>query len=173
MRCGRTGREYADVSDGIWDDDEWISWDWINQQIHEQERRAEHPNADPELLELFDRLVEVAGDHKALTGNYLQVWGELGELYAEIRYGIKRHRPKAQGSDGRLGNDFVEVKTISPEKSAHKVHVKRTGHFSKLLVVRISADFEFDSRIIDRSSLTKGKGKRASVSWKSMPDNGE
>lgn len=27
--------------DGIWDDGEWISWDYINQQIYEQEKRDE------------------------------------------------------------------------------------------------------------------------------------
>ena len=167
MRCAMTGGEYPEFSDGIWDDGEWISWDWINQQIYEQELRAEYPQADPKLIDVFERLVEVAADHKAITGNYLQVWGELGELYAEIKFGIKRHRPKAQGSDGKLGNDFVEVKTISPEKSAHKVQVKRKGNFSKLLVVKISESFEFEGRIVDRSALGKGTGKVARLSWSS------
>jgi len=93
----------------------------------------------------------------------------LGELYAEIKFGMKRHRPKAQGSDGKLGNDFVEVKTISPEKAAHKVQVKRKGNFSKLLVVKISESFEFEGRIVDRSALRTGTGKVARFSWPSTP----
>jgi len=167
MRCAMTGREYPEFSDGIWDDGEWISWDWINQQIYEQDLRAQYPQAERELVDVFERLVEVAADHKAITGNYLQVWGELGELYAEIKFGIRRHRPKAQGSDGKLGNDFVEIKTISPEKAAHKVQVKRKGNFSKLLVVKISESFECEGRIVDRSALGKGTGKVARFSWSS------
>lgn len=169
MRCAMTDREYPDFSDGIWDDGEWISWDWINGQLDEQELKAEFPEASPELIELFQRFVEIAIDHRDLTGNYLQVWGELGELYGEIKFGVKRHRPNTQGSDGKLGNDFVEIKTISPEKSVHKVQVKRAGNFNKLLVVRINETFEFEAKMIDRCVLAKGTGKHASISWQAMP----
>lgn len=169
MRCAMTGREIASPADGIWDDGEWISWDYINQQIYEQEREKEFPEANPELIDVFERLVEVATDHKAVTGSYLQIWGELGELYAAIKWGVKRHRPKAQGSDGKIGNDFIEVKTISPEKSYNAVTVKRAGNFNKLLVVRISVEFQFEARMIDRRSLRKGTGRLAKVPWESMP----
>ena len=166
MRCSMTDREYPEFSDGIWDDGEWISWDWINEQIYRRELQSKYPNSDPHLVEVFERLVEVAADHKALTGKYLQIWGELGELYAEVQFGVRRHRAAhTKGSDGRLGNDFVEVKTISPEKSASMVHVKRAGNFNKLLVVRINEQFEFEARMIDRRQLGKGKGKLARVSW--------
>jgi hypothetical protein len=97
----------------------------------------------------------------------------LGELYAEIKFGVKRHRPKAQGSDGKLENDFVEVKTISPEKSDYKVEVKRSGNFSKLLVVRINEHFEFEGKMVDRKSLGKGTGKLARYSWPSEPKGNE
>ena len=169
MRCAMTDREYPEFSDGVWDDGEWISWDWINQQIYEQELHAQYPAAVPELIDVFERLVKIAVDYKTITGTYLQVWGELGELYAEIKFGVKRHRPHAQGSDGKLGNDFVEVKTISPEKSAHKVKVKRAGNFSKLLVVKISENFEFEAKMVERSALGKGTGKVARYSWQAEP----
>ncbi len=169
MRCAMTGQEIKDPADGIWDDGEWISWDWINQQIYEQERKVEFPKANPALIDVFDQLVEVAANYKSLTGRYLQIWGELGELYAEIKFGVKRHRPMAQGSDGKLGHDFVEVKTISPEKSGHTVHVKRAGNFSKLLVVRISDGFKFEAKMIERRAIGKGSGKHAKVSWHTMP----
>lgn len=172
LRCARTGRPLRDPSDGIYDDGEWISWEWINQQLYEQDLKAEYPKADPELAELFESLVETAADYRAMTGRYLQIWGELGELYAEVKYGIRRHKPKTPGSDGKLGNDFVEVKTISPEKSAHKVQVKRAGNFNKLLVVKISEDFEFVSKMLDRSRMTKGAGKHAKVAWSSIPHEG-
>jgi hypothetical protein len=164
-----TGQEQNDPSDGIWDDGEWISWDWISQQIYAQERQAEFPTASREILDIFEHLIEVAVEYKEVTGRYLPLWGELGELYAEIKFGIKRHRPMAQGSDGKLGNDFVEVKTISPEKRGEKVHVKRAGNFSKLVVVKITENFDFEAKMIDRSELQKGNGKHAFVSWGTMP----
>jgi hypothetical protein len=165
-----TGREYPDFSDGVWDDGEWLSWDWVNEQIYRQDLAENYPAADPQVVEVFERLVEVAVDYKVATGKYLQIWGELGELYAEVRFGLKRHRAHTQGSDGKLGNDFVEVKTISPEKAAPKIHVKRAGNFNKLLVVKISEDFSFDAKMIDRRDLGKGKGKLARVSWREGED---
>jgi hypothetical protein len=158
------------TTDGIWDDGEWISWDYINGQIHDQERQAEFPEASLEIIRVLDDLIYAASEYNALTGRYLQIWGELGELYAEIKYGLKRHRPGAAGSDGRLGNDFVEVKTISPEKSTEKVQVKRAGNFNRLLVVKISENFDFEARMIDRKALKKGNGKCANVSWTQSSD---
>jgi hypothetical protein len=171
IRCSMNGREYADVSDGIWDDGEFISWDWINGHLAAQERQKEFPGASRELIEMFDHLVEVSVEYRELTGRFLPLFGELGELYAEIRFGIRRHRPMSQGSDGKLGNDFVEIKTISPMKRASKVKVKRAGHFSKLCVVRITEDYEFDARIIDRRKMAKGQGRHASVSWSNLPSS--
>jgi hypothetical protein len=165
MRCSMTDREYPEFTDGIWDDGEWVSWDWINGQIYRQELAQEYPAADPEVVEVFERLVKVAADYKSATGNYLQIWGELGEFYAEVKFGLKRHRAHTQGSDGKLGNDFVEVKTISPEKTNSKIQVKRAGNFNKLLVVRIDQGFAFTAKMIDRRELGKGRGKVARVSW--------
>lgn len=163
-----TGREYTDVADGIWDDGEFISWDYINSYLADKERQAEFPKARPELIALFHDLVNIAIEYRGVTGRHLPLFGELGELYAEITFGISRHRPRAQGSDGKLGNDFVEVKTISPEKRNGKVKVKRAGNFSKLIVVRISENYEFEARILDRRALKRGHGKTASVSWNSV-----
>lgn len=169
IRCSMNDREYADISDGVWDDGEFVSWDWINGELAAQERQKEFPVAPRELIEMFDHLVDVSIEYRHVTGRFLPLFGELGELYAEIRFGIKRHRPMSQGSDGKLGNDFVEIKTISPIKRAPKIKVKRAGHFSKLCVVRISEDYEFDARIIERRKLSKGQGRHASVSWSNLP----
>lgn len=171
MRCAMTGRPMRDISDGIYDDGEWISWDWINSQLEEQELRREFPNAAPEVVRIFRDLLAVAEAYHFATGRYLQIWGELGELYAEIHFGIVRHKPGTAGSDGRLGNDFVEVKTISPEKTGRKVQVKRAGNFNKLLVVKISDEFEFEARMIDRAALKKGTGKHARYVWMPAEDD--
>ena len=95
----------------------------------------------------------------------INIWGELGEVYAQFQYGIKRHRPYVQGSDGLVMNDHIEIKTISPEKSTDEVRVKRSGNFSMLLVVKIDEEFNFESKMIDRKNLPKGDGKFASVKW--------
>ena len=89
-------------------------------------------------------------------------------MYAEVCYGIRRHRPNTPGSDGKLGDDYIEVKTISPEKSNSEVQVKLAGNFNKLLVVRISEDFYFESRMLDRKNMPKG-GTHATVEWEKMP----
>src|SRR5512137_536633 len=81
----------------------------------------DHRKVRPEMLEVFGELVEAAAKYKRLTGRHLPILGELGELFAEIMFGIKRHNPMTQGSDGLLGNDFVEVKTITPDKKSDGV----------------------------------------------------
>jgi hypothetical protein len=158
-----------EVGDGIYEDGEWISWNWINGQLYKQGIQREYPKVDPELALLFEDLVETAAQYHAMTGRYLQIWGELGELYAEVKYGIKRHKPHTKGSDGRMGNDFIEVKTISPEKDGGKVQVKRSGNFNKLLVIKIDENFGFEGRFLDRKNLSKGTGTHANVSWSTLP----
>lgn len=155
--------------DGIWDDGEWTSWDEISREIYLRDLQEAFPAADLEVVEIFQDLVDAAQRYRAITGRHLAVFGELGELYAEIKYGIKRHRVGAPGSDGRMGNDFVEVKTISPDKGSDKVLVKRAGNFSKLVVVKITDELEFEARMIPRKELKRGTGKHASISWSTLP----
>ena len=164
--------EHLDSSNAIWDDGEWISWDEINRHISKHdgvaslETETSSTASISEKLERLDDLLSEARDLDA-DGKREQIdFGEIGELYAEIRYGLKRHRKYAEGSDGKIGHDFVEVKTITPWKTRQHVAVKRRGHFSKLVVVRIDRNFMIDSRMISRSALNKGKGgKVATLSW--------
>jgi hypothetical protein len=141
-------------------------WEWV--PINEKELPAVSPKDDPGLAKIFDSLVGIAICYHEHTGRYLQIWGELGELYAEIKYGIKRHKPHTRGSDGKLGNDFVEIKTISPEKDGGQVQVKRAGNFNRLLVIKVSEKFEFEGRFIERNRLSKGEGTFARVSWSTL-----
>ncbi len=41
MECSVTGKSLRDPSDGIWDDGEWISWDYINEQLYINELKEE------------------------------------------------------------------------------------------------------------------------------------
>ena len=164
--------EHLDSSNAIWDDGEWISWDEINRHISkgkdaESLKAKSRPTASvAEKLQLLDDLLSEARDLDADGKRERINFGEIGELYAEIRHGLKRHRKYAEGSDGKIGKDFVEVKTITPWKTRQHVAVKRRGHFSKLVIVRIDQNFMIDSRMISRSALNKGKGgKVATLSW--------
>lgn len=164
--------EPLNSSNAIWDDEEWISWDEINRHISKDEdaesleTEAQSPASISEKLQLLEDLLSEARDLDADGKRERIDFGEIGELYAEIRHGLKRHRKYAEGSDGKIGNDFVEVKTITPWKTRQHVAVRRRGHFSKLVVVRIDQNFMIDSRMISRTALNKGKGgKVATLSW--------
>ena len=112
-----------------------------------------------EHSEIFHDLVDCAARHFKNTGRYLQIWGELGEIYAEIEFGLRRHGTHKAGSDGTIAGKLVEVKTISPEKRTDQVLVKSQGDFEQLLIVRISSDFDFQGKLFDRSELSGNSGK--------------
>lgn len=149
----------------IYDDGEWITWTEINSHLARLEFEARFPNLDVNLLPIFQDLLSVAQDYHQLTGSHLQVYGDLGELYGAITHGLKLHRNYAQGSDGRIGNHFVEVKTITPFKAKDTVRLNLKRNFSKVLIVKIDADFEVQSKLIDRKALPKVKGDKLTLNW--------
>jgi hypothetical protein len=127
-----------------------------------------HHEVTREVLDAFsDRLEEARG--RKLTGRPLSdALGELGELFAAIMFGIKLHAPMTQGSDGVLANELVEVKTITPIKKTNAVRIKRTGDFSRIVVVKITKDFQFGARMANRRILKHGPGLWATLSWDEM-----
>lgn len=149
----------------IWDDGEWVSWAELDYHYEQHQFRQQYPNADLSLVPIFEDLLETAEDYFHLTGRHLQVYGDIGELYGAIAYGIRLHRNYAQGSDGRLGNDFVEVKTITPFKQSSVVTLNMRRNFSKVLIVKISSDFEVSAKMIDRKALPKITGDRLQLDW--------
>lgn len=123
------------------------------------------PNLDVDLVPIFQDLLAVAQNYYELTGSHLQVYGDLGELYGAITHGLKLHRNYAQGSDGKIGNHFVEVKTITPFKSNDTITLNLKRNFSKVLIVKIDSDFEVQGKLIDRKALPKVKGNSLKLSW--------
>jgi hypothetical protein len=121
--------------------------------------REGFPHSRAEQCEIFEDLVNCAERHFRNTGRYLQVWGELGEIYAEIEFDLRRHASHQEGSDGTINGKRVEVKTVSPEKGNDHVQVKRQGNFEQLLIVRIDENFQFAGKLIDRDRLRDGGGK--------------
>tara|TARA_B100002049_G_C15998922_1_gene340614 strand:- start:162 stop:668 length:507 start_codon:yes stop_codon:yes gene_type:complete len=152
----------------IWDDGEWISWDEINEQIQYKEWRAKYPNADLSLVSIFEDLICTAEQYHMHTGKHLQVYGDIGELYGAITHGIKLHRNYAQGSDGRLGNDLVEVKTITPFKSNDRVTLNLKRNFSMVFLIKITSDFEVRGKLIPRKALPRVKGDKLVLEWEDI-----
>jgi hypothetical protein len=152
---------------------EYISRDWIDSQLEDAPEnnslpvetgtrfrsRDGFPSSILEQTEIFFDLVDCAIRHFENTGRYLQVWGELGEIYAEIKFGLRRHGTHEAGSDGTIAGKLVEVKTISPEKTGDRVLVKKQGNFEQLLIVRVDRDFQFKGKLLDRSELKGAPGK--------------
>lgn len=152
---------------------EYIDREWVDSQLEDESGNKFHP-LEPrtpfksregfpfsslEQTEIFYDLVDCAIRHFENTGRYLQIWGELGEIYAEINFGLCRHGTHEAGSDGTINGKLVEVKTISPEKSSDRVLVKSQGNFEQLLIVRIDQDFQFEGKLVDRSELKGASGK--------------
>jgi hypothetical protein len=171
---GYSPEEIADAAgSGVAPWEQYLSREWIDSKLEDEpeedaysvkpggrfQSRDGFPFNVLEQTEIFQDLIDCAARHFKNTGRYLQVWGELGEIYGEIKFGLCRHETHKAGSDGTIAGKLVEVKTISPEKSGDQVLVKSQGNFEQLLIVRIDRDFQFQGKLIDRSELVGGTGK--------------
>lgn len=151
----------------------YISRQWLDEELKDQptdpaeslkpkgqfKSRDGFPFSVLKQAEILEDLVDCAERHFENTGRYLQVWGELGEIYAEVKFGLCRHETHRAGSDGTIDGKLVEVKTLSPEKVSAQVVVKSQGDFEQLLVVRIDEDFRFSGMLFDREDLSGGQGR--------------
>lgn len=163
---GYSSEEIADAASSGLAPWEWkyISKEWVDSQLESEaevpfKSRDGLPFSTLEQTEIFHDLIDCAKRHFENTGRYLQVWGELGEIYAEIKFGLRRHGSHEAGSDGTIDGKLVEVKTISPEKTSDHVLVKSQGNFERLLIVRIDRNFQFQGKLFERSELKGATGK--------------
>ncbi len=166
---GYSPQEIADAAGAGLAPWEYINSDWIDSQFEDDsdsvepdesfKSRAGFPYSTLDQIEILEDLVDCASRHLENTGRYLQIWGELGELYAETKFGLCRHETHKAGSDGTIAGKLVEVKTISPEKSGDHVLVKSQGDFEQLLIIRIDRDFQFKGKLFDRSELKRFTSK--------------
>jgi hypothetical protein len=155
-RCSITGTPIEGSGDAIWDDGEWISWDYVNEQLAGATGEGG----------LIEDMIVISRNYLEETGRHLPIYGQLGEQYAARRFGIELHdAPCAQGSDGRIENMLVEIKTISPLRDSRHVRVKKSGNFGALVIVKIDADFRIDAKLIKRRDLPKPQGEHYLVSW--------
>ncbi|MBX7456670.1 hypothetical protein K3152_00270 [Qipengyuania sp. 1NDH17] len=163
-------QDYLGPENAIWDDGEWVSWTEINQQIAYKEWGAKYPNADRSLVPIFEDLLGTAEHYFHLTGQHLPLYGVIGELFAAITIGLKLNKLCAPGADGRLGNDHIEVKTITPFKKHDFVELNTKGNFNKVFVVKVSPDFELAWRMIERKRLPKAKNGKIRLEWSDLPE---
>jgi len=181
LRCAMTGAEIRDSGDGIWDDGEWISWAWINTQIGLQEDEGseaaetweEEEETDDEVpepsAELLFRILAAKSHHENTLDEISPDWGPIGEAYLAECFGVKLGRRHVEGHDGRLGDDLVEIKTITPHKRRAFVTVKRGGNFSILAVVRFTDECRPMVRFVRRDQLPRGNGgKRIVITWSTL-----
>ena len=162
----------------------YISRDWLDEELKDQppdpakslkpkepfRSRDGFPLSVLRQAEILEDLVDCAARHFENTGRYLQIWGELGEIYAEVRFRLRRHGTHRAGSDGTIDGRLVEVKTISPEKSSDQVVVKSQGDFEQLLIVRIDENFGFTGKLFEREELSGGDGKLLRARFPLDPD---
>lgn len=159
------------IDNAVWDNGDWIGQAQLDKEIQKHEWRVKYLNTNLSLIPIFKDLLCSAQRYHKLTGMHLNVYGGIGELYGAITLGMRLHKNFTQGSDGSLGNDFVEVKTITPFKSHDKVLVKRAGNFNKVLIVKINENFDIASQLICRKNLPKGDGKNISIRWADYSNN--
>jgi hypothetical protein len=178
MHRAMSGIEIRDSGDGIWDDGAWISWQWINSQIDQQEtyegtgdrssQSFDEDDGHEPSLELLNRMRAALEHPQHTLDNISPDWGPIGEDYVAERFlEVQLCRPHTQGHDARRDVDLFEIKTISPHKRRAFVSVKRTGNFNVLAVVRVSPDYRLDVRFLRRRHLPAGDGgKLYVVSWR-------
>jgi hypothetical protein len=153
----------------FYDDGEWVTWSEIDEPLRYKEWAAKYPNAIRSMIPYFEALLSLAEGYHLETGRHLSVYGDIGELFGAITYGIVLNRTYAKGSDGRLGNDHVEIKTITPFKRKDEVIIDTSRHFSKLLIVKINAEFQIAGRMIDRKHFPKVNGRYTRIRWADLP----
>ena len=115
--------------------------------------------------------MQTAEDYFHLTGQHLPLYGVIGELFAAITIGLKLNKLCAPGADGRLGNDHIEVKTITPFKKHDFVELSTKGNFDKVFVVKVSPSFELAWRMVERKRLPKAKNGKVRLKWSDLPEN--
>jgi hypothetical protein len=166
IRCAMTGIAIRDSSEGVWDDGEWISWSYINEQIDLQENGPAPTEENEEIYdeqdrepspELLFRILHAKNHYEHTLGRISPDWGPIGEAYIAERFEeVKLCSRNTEGHDARLGNALVEIKTITPHKRQAFVQVKRAGNFTILAVVRVSDDNKLEVRFIPGVNYRQG-----------------
>lgn len=161
--------------ESFWVDGEWIApydeddhHSELERLEYEAQLKWDYPRAtDINLVPYLEELLCLARNFFHETGRHLNVYGDIGELYGAVVYGVRLNKEYAPGADGRIGDDHIEIKTISPLSICDKKAVSRAGNWNKLLLVKVDHEFEVHGYMMDRKALP-GKGNKVRIKW----DNG-
>lgn len=161
------------LEERFWIDGEWIApYDEDNEfgselerLEHEAQVKWDYPHAsDYDLIQYLEDLLQIAEDYNRQTGRHLNVYGDIGELYGAVVYGIRLNRLYAPGADGRMGDDHVEIKTISPTSTSGTKYVSTKGNWNKILLVKIDPQFDVRGYLLERKNLPT-KGESLKIKW--------
>ena len=83
-----TGVDNLGPWNAILDDGEWISWDFINENIEDHKRRELFPQANVQLVRIFEDLVTVAADYHGMTGRLIdrKALGKRSGKHAKVNW---------------------------------------------------------------------------------------
>ncbi len=135
MRCAITGIALNGPSDGIWDDGEWISWYYINQQLAEQEGYGEEEGFQPydRPLRGESRIGQCEGD--VIDDGGLQEHTPIDELdpvlFKEMVALLVQDEILEEISNqwGEIGEKYLErhygIKLSRPYSQGHDGHIER------------------------------------------------
>ena len=63
------------------------------------------------------------------------------------------------------------MKTITAFKTTEAVTLNLKGNFSKVLIVKVDANFEVEGKLIDRKALPKTKRHTLCLEWADFPSS--
>lgn len=151
----------AGVYDAIDDlrDGKLTTWNEPHGQIQLKDLQEKYPHADIKVLEVFNNMVYSARRYHEMTGRYLPIWKELGELYVDIEYDLNPHKPDNPKTDDHIQQEAIQVTTISPGNCHHDSLVKtsrdcnRRENFTIFLVTHISPEYKFLSWVHSKTPI--------------------
>lgn len=171
-----TLRPQAPSEDAVWEDGQWLPLLDARDiaQRHCPLVNLDHPTPDAppndtKRAAVYDALMLNARRHLKLTGRHLQIYPDIAELYAALKFGIKFARSEEPGAEGRLGKDHYTVKVIAPNNTTDTVTVKMSENFSHLAVVKITANFRVSARVIARKDMPGTSDQMRKIRWSALP----
>lgn len=169
------------ISDGFWNGNGPSSWDVIGDLVrggfkdrytsyltdlnHQRFRTLRQRATTPSQVARFGEMLDRTRDYHQATGGHLHLYGDLGELFGAITYGIRLDHSYTGAVDGHLGRDAVMIKTLTPFADHDQVTIHLDVAFSKLLLVRIDETFAVSGRMIERQDLNTATDNRLSLTW--------
>ena len=76
----------------LYDDGEWVTWSDLDEFERHESWGQRKSDINLELIPYFENLLSLAQTYHLDTGRHLSVYGDIGELYAAIMFGLELHK---------------------------------------------------------------------------------